>query len=811
MEAAKMFFTIACLFKVTQGGELTAFRITAYHSIWTYSFNDEMIPEFIEGSVVGFRMVGHLKNVTKVAMTASTSDCTVLQESTISDISRKSEEEVTTSITMPNLLQKTQILYFCFKVAENTWTHQGSEDWAYVIVEQRLLSLPLIIIIIIICVILSGLLNGLVLGLMSLDITELKVIANAGGEKEKKHGKAILSVRKRGNFLLISLVVGATSLNSTVTVLIDSFVSEWMTVVIVTLTIVLFCEIIPNSIVSRFALTIGAKTIYLTWLVMILTSPVSYPLGRLLDKLLGEDIPNLTRERLKELVKITADVSALKKTEIDMISGALEMSAKKVEDIMTLLEDVYSIALETLLDYESIREIISSGYSRIPIYEGEKSNIIKIMYVRDLALVDPEDKTPLALFSKLMADQEIVYVDEGTTIDGVFNIFKEGVHGHMAFVVKNRKDQEGPPQVTGLLTLEDIIEEIVQVEIVDEYDVIVDNRSKRKRQRYRMISDYMSVFADSFESKNILISPNLRIAALNFLASELKEFAPEVISPNVLQRLLRQGVIVHLPKKKPKSVNPLIFSQGQAREGFVMVLEGRAQIVIGPDNLRCECGPFSYFGLGILTDSDDTIVYGFAVEAIAEVRYLKIPRELYQAAIEATHIEKGLPGNVPNSYRGLLADEDEIRDLGDTSRMTQYYAESRASPKSGKEDSKTVAWAQSVGESSKRNSLTSKSQSPARKPPEEQDPKHALYPRKKDQSPKSDAQPEQKPPPKPSTSKNPEDTNSKQSSKPDISNQQAEESPKTKEPSESSRKSPSSKSLESKENPKNTEEDSEKK
>lgn len=98
----------------------------------------------------------------------------------------------------------------------------------------------------------TGILNGLVLGLMSLDITELKVIANAGGEKERKYGKAILSVRKRGNFLLISLVIGATCLNSTVTVLIDLFVSEWMTVVIVTIAIVTCCEIIPNSIVSRY-------------------------------------------------------------------------------------------------------------------------------------------------------------------------------------------------------------------------------------------------------------------------------------------------------------------------------------------------------------------------------------------------------------------------------------------------------------------------------------------------------------------------------------------------------------------------------
>lgn len=94
---------------------------------------------------------------------------------------------------------------------------------------------------------------------MSLDLTELQVIANVGRDKEKQYGRAILSVRRTGNFLLISLVVGATILNSTTTVLIDLFVSQWVTVAIVTLTIVLFCEIIPNSIVSRLVKSVPTR------------------------------------------------------------------------------------------------------------------------------------------------------------------------------------------------------------------------------------------------------------------------------------------------------------------------------------------------------------------------------------------------------------------------------------------------------------------------------------------------------------------------------------------------------------------------
>lgn len=61
-----------------------------------------------------------------------------------------------------------------------------------------------------------------------------------------------------------------------------------------------------------------------------------------------------------------------------MISGALEMSAKKVEDIMTLLDDVYSIPLETFLDYETIHDIISSGKVPVVIYFNNLSDLIHV-------------------------------------------------------------------------------------------------------------------------------------------------------------------------------------------------------------------------------------------------------------------------------------------------------------------------------------------------------------------------------------------------------------------------------------------------
>ncbi|XP_044572088.1 unextended protein-like [Drosophila ananassae] len=84
-----------------------------------------------------------------------------------------------------------------------------------------------------------------------------------------------------------------------------------------------------KAVCSRHGLAIGAKTILITKTVMAITAPLSYPISRILDKLLGEEIGNVyNRERLKELVRVTNDVNDLDKNEVNIISGALELRKK---------------------------------------------------------------------------------------------------------------------------------------------------------------------------------------------------------------------------------------------------------------------------------------------------------------------------------------------------------------------------------------------------------------------------------------------------------------------------------------------------
>lgn len=94
--------------------------------------------------------------------------------------------------------------------------------------------------------------------------------------------------------------------NSTFTILLDGLTSGLVAVLCSTLAIVIFGEITPQAICSRHGLAVGAKTIFVTKMVMLITSPLSYPVSKLLDVILGEEIGNVyNRERLKELVRVS--------------------------------------------------------------------------------------------------------------------------------------------------------------------------------------------------------------------------------------------------------------------------------------------------------------------------------------------------------------------------------------------------------------------------------------------------------------------------------------------------------------------------
>ena len=233
-----------------------------------------------------------------------------------------------------------------------------------------------------------------------------------------------------------------------------------------------------QAICSRHGLAVGAKTIIITKFFMLLTSPLSWPISKLLDLMLGKELGTVyNRARLIELLRVTQAETDLNKDEVNILTGALVLQEKKIEDIMTPLGDCYMLALQAVLDFDTISEIKDKGYSRIPVYDDDESNVVHILLAKDLLFIDPDDKKPLAEVCGFYKTPFIM-AEKDRPLNKMLDEFKTGEKGHLA-IVKGDEDQGA----IGLVTLEDIIEEIIQAEIIDETDIVMDNKTKRKRKK----------------------------------------------------------------------------------------------------------------------------------------------------------------------------------------------------------------------------------------------------------------------------------------------------------------------------------------
>ncbi|XP_058044677.1 metal transporter CNNM2 isoform X5 [Ahaetulla prasina] len=311
---------------------------------------------------------------------------------------------------------------------ETTWIYHDGEDTKMIVGEEKKFLLPfwLQVIFISLLLCLSGMFSGLNLGLMALDPMELRIVQNCGTEKEKNYAKRIEPVRRQGNYLLCSLLLGNVLVNTTLTILLDDIAGSGLVAVVVsTIGIVIFGEIVPQAICSRHGLAVGANTIFLTKFFMMMTFPASYPVSKLLDCVLGQEIGTVyNREKLLEMLRVTDPYNDLVKEELNIIQGALELRTKTVEDVMTPLRDCFMITAEAVLDFNTMSEIMESGYTRIPVFEGDRSNIVDLLFVKDLAFVDPDDCTPLKTITRFY-NHPLHFVFNDTKLDAMLEEFKK--------------------------------------------------------------------------------------------------------------------------------------------------------------------------------------------------------------------------------------------------------------------------------------------------------------------------------------------------------------------------------------------------
>jgi len=306
---------------------------------------------------------------------------------------------------------------------------------------------------------LSGLFSGLTLGLLSLNTHSLRRRAKHGDE----HAKIIYPIRKKGNLLLATLLLGNVIVNTTLSIFLGSIASGLVAGVVATTLIVIFGEIVPQAVISRHALWFGAKTIWFTKVVIVLLYPFTFPIAWTLDRFLGKELPVMFSKR--ELMDIVSEHERSADSPIDadekrIVHGALQFSHIKVREVMTDADQVVVFDENQRLNDEFFDVVTEHGFSRVPIYSGEPTNIIGVLYVKDL-LAEDDDITIKE--TEEAFERKFLKVGTGDLLDAVLGKMLK-TKQHLAVVYNRGKN------FVGVITLEDIIEQIIQQEIEDEDD-----------------------------------------------------------------------------------------------------------------------------------------------------------------------------------------------------------------------------------------------------------------------------------------------------------------------------------------------------
>ena len=303
----------------------------------------------------------------------------------------------------------------------------------------------------------SALCSGLNVALFALNLKDLERKSKLGDKKAQR----ALSVRKNVHFYLAGILVTNVTFASATSVVLAEAFSGVLAVVISTLALVIFAEITPQAIAVKNAITAVSFFSTPIKIASYTAYPITKPLEILLDKLVGKTVTELhTRHELHLLIADhLGSGSELDENEVEIVQNALQLSEKRVYQIMTSLKNVYFIYEDEVIDGKKIDELKDENWSRIPILNREKTASKQFIVLKDLVDIDFDERS---FTIEEIKTHRARTVGSMTALDTMFRKFI-AARSHMMIVEKDDK-------MVGIVTIEDLIEEIIGHEIEDESD-----------------------------------------------------------------------------------------------------------------------------------------------------------------------------------------------------------------------------------------------------------------------------------------------------------------------------------------------------
>jgi metal transporter CNNM len=406
----------------------------------------------------------------------------------------------------------------------------------------------------------SAVMAGMLMGYMSMDKLNMRILTMEGTTEEKQQAQKVLPIIHQGHSVLVSLLLVNAAALEALPILLNRIVSETYAIAIAATFVLFFGEILPSAIFTgKNQLAIAARLAPLCQVIIVLMCPIAYPVAKVLDFFIGEgnDMTQYKRNELKALIELQKssvespiDVMSREKTkafltsttspptsaklhneEVTIIHGALDMSAKTVGQIITPFKNIFMLNAQAKLDSNLMVDILSSGYSRIPVYQGDQVNIIGLLLVKRLIVVGTNANKSVG---DLMLRRPLV-VPPNYSCYALLNQFRRG-KSHFALVSRQSNYVNAcwtarmaidPKRVsfTGMATIEDVMEELIQEDIDDETDLLeyvshgnYEYRRNRLRERgmkraSRVLRDLALQVRQRIQKNNAASTVNLVISS----------------------------------------------------------------------------------------------------------------------------------------------------------------------------------------------------------------------------------------------------------------------------------------------------------
>ncbi|NDB82274.1 MAG: DUF21 domain-containing protein [Alphaproteobacteria bacterium] len=344
-------------------------------------------------------------------------------------------------------------------------------------------------------IIISTMIVIFLVGLSSyLAALEVSMIAAIPGRvhKRKEFGKKrialLLSLLKDRNKVISTILIMVSIVNTVATtfatgLIIDIFGDEYGMIIasaLMSLLIIVFAEVLPKAIAVSMAETIALYGVNFTNTTLYLVKPINFGLHKILQAFCFVFRINLHPEisavdEVRGVIEHYHQEGNVRKDDRDMLGGILDLKHTTVEEAMIHRSQIISIDIDQPLG-EIITQALNSPHTRIPMWKGTKDNIVGILHLRSILKALHKNKYNFGKIDISSYITEPWFIPENAALSKQLVEFKDR-RSHMAIVVDEYGD------IIGILTLEDILEEVVG-QIDDEVDVTYNKIIKKNENSY---------------------------------------------------------------------------------------------------------------------------------------------------------------------------------------------------------------------------------------------------------------------------------------------------------------------------------------